>query len=83
MSDRNYLEVGDTLVATTSMGSTYKYPITRVTKTLAMSLRPVGDFEYKFKRTISDNMRHPHRDFDLSTYKVIYKADKEVVKNEV
>ncbi|TNC80845.1 MAG: hypothetical protein C9356_12025 [Oleiphilus sp.] len=70
MGEQNLLKVGDILVTKTFMG-THKYPITRVTKTLAKSKRKSDGYEYTFKREISDNMSHPCEQWSTTEYNVI------------
>lgn len=66
MSD--LVNVGDVIICKTDFG-TKKYPVTRVTKTLAMSIRDDG-FEYRFKRKISSNMAHPYVEWSRNRYSV-------------
>jgi hypothetical protein len=65
----NLIEVGDIIITETCL-SKYRYPITRVTKTLAMSIRKKDRYEYKFKRFISNNMGHPSQRYDNTKYTV-------------
>jgi hypothetical protein len=64
------INVGDTLVTETFMGDTY-YKITRVTKSLAMSIRDSDGYEYKFKRLIGHDMAHPYSQYNTTKYTVI------------
>ncbi len=65
----NLLNVGDTVITKTFLG-TSRYPITRVTKTLAFSKRESDGFEYTFKRKISWNMSHPLDVWSRTDYSV-------------
>lgn len=67
MNDK-LLQVGDTLITNNMLGDK-KYPITRVTKTLAMSARSNGK-EHSFKREISFNMAHPYERWNTTEYRV-------------
>jgi len=67
------VDIGDTIKTETYLG-VHEYVITRVTKTLAMSLRESDGYEYKFRRVISDNMRHPYFAHDNTSYEVIKAA---------
>ena len=67
MSD--LVEVGDVIVTKNSLGGISRFPITRVTKTLAKSKRKDG-YEHTFKRFISNNMAHPPERWDLTKYEV-------------
>ena len=66
---RELLEVGDVLITTTCFGS-HRFPITRVTKTLAKSKRESDDYEYTFKRRISHDMKHPPERWNTTKYTV-------------
>jgi hypothetical protein len=68
----NLLSVGDTLITNTFLGST-RFPITRVTKKLALSKRESDGYEHKFKRNISINMSHPNVTYSSTEYFVIRK----------
>ena len=70
------VEKGDTVQATTFMG-TSNYLITRVTKTLAMSKRKSDGYEYKFKRVISVDMKHPYEQWNTTKYSVIKANNKD------
>ncbi len=67
MSD--LVEVGDVIVMTNALGGVHRFPITRVTKTLAKSKREDG-YEYTFKRFISSDMAHPSRAWNTTEYEV-------------
>lgn len=71
MSDQ--LNVGDVLITEHMLGES-RFPITRATKTLAVSRRSDG-YEHKFKRAISSNMSYPHERYDLTQYRVDFKTD--------
>ena len=75
-----YLEVGDTLVTKTFMGSIH-FTITRVTKTLAKSKRKDG-YEYTFKRRISNHMSYPSQAYDPTTYYVIKGANHDNISRD-
>ena len=72
MSERELLEVGDKVVIENFLGRSV-FPITRVTKTLALSKRESDGYEYKFKREISHNMSYPKDIWSNNTYNVIKK----------
>lgn len=61
--------VGDTLIVDAGL-VVHRYRITRVTKTLAKSMRPSDGYEYTFKREISNNMSHPYERWDTCNYSV-------------
>lgn len=63
------LEVGDTLLVENFTGR-YKYLITRVTKTLAMSKRSDG-YEQAFKRAVTSDMSHPAIKHNSNKYTVV------------
>ena len=65
------VEVGDAIQIRTLFGQEKKYTITRVTKTLAISLRDSDGYEYKFKRLIGCDMAHPYQAWNRTEYKVI------------
>ena len=65
---KDLLQVGDVVIAKNIMGKT-EYKITRVTKTLAMSLAD-DSYEHPFKREISSSMSHPYRQWNMNTYSV-------------
>ena len=64
------LRVGDELTIKWA-GTTATYLITRVTKTLAMSMRKDGKREDVFKRTLSSNMSHPYQSYPPFQYSVL------------
>jgi hypothetical protein len=64
------VEVGDIIQTTTCMG-TNDFPVTRVTKTLAMSKRKSDGYEHTFKRFISGRMCHPYQQWNTTEYNVI------------
>ena len=61
--------VGDVIVTKHGLGGVKRYPITRVTKTLAKSKREDGR-ERTFKRVISSNMAHPYEKWNSTSYSV-------------
>jgi len=63
--------VGDTLKTTNSLGGVYEYPITRVTKTLALSKRASDGYEYRFKRVKSFSMAHPYHEYNTTRYEIV------------
>jgi len=69
MHESKWVEVGDVLITKTYLGET-RYPITRITKTLAKSKRERDGFEYTFKREISYNMSHPYSPYCAVEYTV-------------
>ena len=69
MNGERLLEVGDILITETFLGKN-RFPITRVTKTLAKSRRDSDGFEQSFKREISFNMSHPYQQWNTVTYSV-------------
>ncbi len=70
------MEVGD-IIQTTSFMGTNNFPVTRVTKTLAMSKRKSDGYEQKFKREISHDMSHPYQQWSTITFNVIKGVDDE------
>lgn len=66
LDDGEQLEVGDLIVTQTFLGQS-KYPITRVTKTLAKSKREDDGYEQTFKRTVSSNLSHPYQGSNWSS----------------
>ena len=70
------VNVGDTIITKTFMGKS-RYPITRVTKTLAMSKRKTDGFEHKFKRQISHSMAHPYSQWNITEYMVEFGVNHE------
>jgi hypothetical protein len=65
----NLVNVGDMIKINSGLGIS-EYPITRVTKTLAMSKRDDG-YEHKFKREIGVSMAHPYQQWNTATYEVV------------
>lgn len=66
------VEPGDVIVVKTFLGEN-NYPITRVTKTLAISRKKniIGDWiDHRFKRVVSLNMCHPADSFNVNQYTV-------------
>jgi len=61
------VEVGDFIVVETFLGKRI-HEITRVTKTLAVSLE--GGNEFRCKRKVSPDMAHPAIEWNSNTYKV-------------
>jgi hypothetical protein len=61
------LNIGDTVITKSFLGET-RFPITRVTKTLAISKR--ATYEHRFKREISHNMSHPYEQYCCVDYRV-------------
>ena len=61
------LNVGDTVITSSFLGDN-RFPITRVTKTLAFS--KLATYEHSFKREISHNMSHPYQAYCCVNYKV-------------
>lgn len=72
MSEENLVQVGDVVIVKNVFG-TSRYPVTRITKTLAISKRETDGFEQKFKRQISHDMCHPYRQWNTNQYSVIRK----------
>ena len=69
MGEENLANVGDVIKIITFIGNDW-FPVTRVTKTLAISKFPDG-YEFKFKRLIGNNMSHPHNPSPIEFYHVI------------
>ena len=65
------VNIGDTIVVIGPLGNKNSYPVTRVTKTLAMSKRKSDGYEYRFKRVISWDMSHPYEEWNRIKYTVI------------
>lgn len=64
------VEVGDLIVTKHGLGGVKRYPITRVTKTLAKSKRAKDGYEHTFKRHVSGDMTHPYQSWNTTSYKV-------------
>lgn len=64
------VEVGDKIIVDSGLG-THKFPVTRVTKTLALSKREDDGFEFRFKRLVAYDMVHPQEKWNTSKYYVI------------
>lgn len=58
-------EVGDIIFTHHRLGGS-SFPVTRVTKTLAISKRESDGYERKFKRGISYDMRHPYEQWNTT-----------------
>jgi len=69
IKNKGLVQVGDVIV-TSHMWDSH-YPITRVTKTLAISARERDGYEFTFKREISHNMAHPYEQWNTIKYKVL------------
>ena len=63
------VEIGDIIITKTCWGVN-RFPVTRVTKTLAMSKRESDGYEHKFKRHISSDMAHPYVKWNTTIYSV-------------
>lgn len=64
------IEVGDTLIADTGL-TRYRYKITRVTKTLALSKRADDGYEHRFYRDASRGFTYPQTPRCLTKYTLI------------
>lgn len=64
------VQVGDTIVVDTGLG-VHHYPVTRVTKTLALSLRESDGYEHRFQRVISSDMNYPKVKWNQQRFRVI------------
>jgi len=62
------LQVGD-MVEKETFIQTRKFLITRVTKTLAKSLRDSDGFEHTFRRVVSSNMGYPGQQWTSAQYR--------------
>jgi len=71
------VEIGDIIRSTDSWGGTHQFKISRVTKTLSMSIREEDGFEYRFKRRIQRDMSHPHTTWNTTHYTVFREPPKE------
>ena len=71
------VEKGDIIKVIGPMGNVNTYPITRVTKTLAVSsTEKANGHDFRFKRLIGWDMAHPYEQWNRSTYTVIKQENK-------
>ena len=70
MNNKEYVQVGDTIISTTCLGENH-FLVTRVTKTLAISKRESDGYEHKFKRYISSIMSHPREQWNIARHSVV------------